>query len=184
MHGTHPHAQTQRGSSRSGLNVGVHRFGAMANLHGAARGLLALVLLVTGAAALPKHGTSRLLLEEMLERKATDSQFLADNSECSAQNWLFVVSAGRAGSTTIMNMMNAIPTVLLSGENDGVLNILDAAFSTSQRLANMWNQRPGTAYHNNPNMTARGEARGGRGAKGRRFDVEEISSSMKKFLRL
>jgi hypothetical protein len=36
-----------------------------------------------------------------------------------ARKFLFVVATGRSGSTTVMGMLNGIPGVFLSGENDG-----------------------------------------------------------------
>jgi hypothetical protein len=36
-----------------------------------------------------------------------------------ARKFLFVVAAGRSGSTTVMGMLNGIPGVFLSGENNG-----------------------------------------------------------------
>ena len=32
------------------------------------------------------------------------------------QHWLIIISAGRSGSTTILDMLNAVPFVSLSGE--------------------------------------------------------------------
>jgi len=36
-----------------------------------------------------------------------------------ARNWLFIVSTGRAGSTTLLNMLNEIPSFTIAGENGG-----------------------------------------------------------------
>ena len=40
---------------------------------------------------------------------------------CESHHWLVVLSTGRAGSTTILSMMNQLPSVHLSGENNGVM---------------------------------------------------------------
>lgn len=38
------------------------------------------------------------------------------------EGWLFVVSTGRSGSTTVQQMLNALPQVYMAGENGGVLS--------------------------------------------------------------
>jgi len=39
-------------------------------------------------------------------------------------NWLFVVATGRSGSTTVLEMLNALPMVYLAGENGGILTAI------------------------------------------------------------
>lgn len=39
-----------------------------------------------------------------------------------SQQWLFIVATGRSGSTTMLEMLNAIPGFYLSGENYGVMD--------------------------------------------------------------
>lgn len=51
-------------------------------------------------------------------------------------NWLFIVSTGRSGSTTLMNMLNEIPFFEIDGENNGLaghLFELHKAVAVSQR---------------------------------------------------
>lgn len=48
------------------------------------------------------------------------------------QQFLFVVSTGgRTGSTTLMNAMNAIPNVWISGETKGMISLLRQAYTKS-----------------------------------------------------
>ena len=49
----------------------------------------------------------------------TSSFSHAANCDLCARNWLFVVSTGRAGSTTLLNMLNEIPSFMIAGENGG-----------------------------------------------------------------
>ena len=55
-------------------------------------------------------------------------------------NWLVVMSTGRAGSTTILQMLNAIPMIKLTGElkdwrtQDRVLSSLFSALKTSRNI--------------------------------------------------
>jgi hypothetical protein len=49
----------------------------------------------------------------------TSSLSHAANCDLCARNWLFVVSTGRAGSTTLLNMLNEIPSFMIAGENGG-----------------------------------------------------------------
>lgn len=45
-----------------------------------------------------------------------------------ARKFLFVIATGRSGSTTVMGMLNAVPGVFLSGENNGEASRLRALF--------------------------------------------------------
>jgi hypothetical protein len=53
------------------------------------------------------------------------------NSTCTGIRWLIVVATGRSGSTTVMDMLNALPTVSVRGEMSGTvglsIDMLDAA---------------------------------------------------------
>ena len=40
------------------------------------------------------------------------------------QRWLFVLATGRSGSTTVLNMLNALPGVYMAGENMNVVGKL------------------------------------------------------------
>jgi hypothetical protein len=48
---------------------------------------------------------------------------------CTAHDWLVILATGRSGSTTIESMLNAVPQVHLTGENGGVMEELEAAYS-------------------------------------------------------
>ena len=87
---------------------------------------------------------------------------------CSAYDWLFIVSAGRSGSTTLLHMLNAVPTIFLSGENIDVLPQMADVYHKSVGLglkskANIQFRSgqglssdglPVTSYFNAPNETA------------------------------
>lgn len=52
-----------------------------------------------------------------------DSLCTPENPLC-AQKWLFILSTGRSGSTTLLETMNLIPNIRLIGEHAGALNFL------------------------------------------------------------
>lgn len=56
------------------------------------------------------------------------SRLLQETSECDLcggrQDWVFILGTGRSGSTTALEMLNAIPNVYIGGENSGVMNML------------------------------------------------------------
>lgn len=45
-------------------------------------------------------------------------------ANCSTSKWIFIWSTGRAGSTTVLTMLNHLPGVYLSGENKGLADSL------------------------------------------------------------
>lgn len=47
---------------------------------------------------------------------------------CHDHNWLFVMASGRSGSTAVMDMLNAIPGVVVVGENAGIVSNLGENF--------------------------------------------------------
>ncbi|EGB04582.1 hypothetical protein AURANDRAFT_72486 [Aureococcus anophagefferens] len=49
------------------------------------------------------------------------------------RNWLFQVSTGRSGSTSLMAMLNDLPNVYIAGENDGLFESLYALHKSSIR---------------------------------------------------
>lgn len=49
------------------------------------------------------------------------------------RNWLFQVSTGRSGSTSLMTMLNDLPNVYIAGENDGLFESLYALHKSSIR---------------------------------------------------
>ena len=60
--------------------------------------------------------------------EADEKLQLAGNA-CESHHWLVVLGIGRSGSTTILSMLNRLPNVRLSGENNGVLSTLQAVNS-------------------------------------------------------
>ncbi len=71
---------------------------------------------------------------------------------CSSNRWLFVYSAGgRTGSTTIMSMLNAVPSISITGENGGLLGKLNKLRHDTMLLRQ---PDPYHAWHNMPNATA------------------------------
>jgi hypothetical protein len=52
-----------------------------------------------------------------------------------ANKVVFVMSTGRSGSTSIMEMLNAVPNVLISGENGGMLNNFADAYEAARATA-------------------------------------------------
>lgn len=55
-------------------------------------------------------------------------------------SWLFQISTGRSGSTTIMSMLNELPGAYITGENGGIISSIfalhDSATQTSFRARN------------------------------------------------
>ena len=77
---------------------------------------------------------------------------LVDSGACAAHEWLFIISAGRAGSTTLLQMLNIVPTIFLSGENIDVLPNLLNLYDRSAQLG----RRSGglvTSHSNAPDDT-------------------------------
>mmetsp|Transcript_10784 Transcript_10784/g.28655 ORF Transcript_10784/g.28655 Transcript_10784/m.28655 type:complete len:283 (+) Transcript_10784:105-953(+) len=65
------------------------------------------------------------------------------------QQWLFIMATGRSGSTTMLEMLNAIPGFYLAGENYGLLEkvwqIYQSTMNASQR-----SQDGDARFHANP----------------------------------
>lgn len=54
---------------------------------------------------------------------------------CKDTNFVFIISnGGRTGSTTLMDMLNQVPEVFISGENRGLLKVLSKAYNISLQL--------------------------------------------------
>jgi hypothetical protein len=66
------------------------------------------------------------------------AHMMKDGDECDlcggAQDWLFILGTGRSGSTTALEMFNAIPGVYLAGENSGVMNTLMDLYESSMAV--------------------------------------------------
>jgi hypothetical protein len=92
--------------------------------------LLFLILTsVCRTAELDDVGHEVVLLQQELSLEARlvhDKQQLMDGQieGCieDDQNWLFILSKGRSGSTSILEMVNAIPGYFLGGENAGIMS--------------------------------------------------------------
>lgn len=70
---------------------------------------------------------------------------------CDAYDWVFVFGTGRSGSSTVLQMLNAVPDILLSGENYGLYTMLH----DSKRLVNntnAWGTRPNPAWGEDPDF--------------------------------
>jgi len=64
---------------------------------------------------------------------------------CNGRNWVFIVGTGRSGSTTMVNMLNAIPGFHIAGENYHVVHELMAVYGKAKR--NRWPASGGPAQH-------------------------------------
>lgn len=70
---------------------------------------------------------------------------------CSQVTWLFILSTGRSGSTTILGMLNQIPTISLSGENRPVYETLH---QLKEETINITIDHPNSySWLNHPNRT-------------------------------
>lgn len=65
---------------------------------------------------------------------------------CRDYNWLLVVASGRSGSTAVMDMLNAIPGVLVVGENDGYITKIGAAYRKLNSQPRQWFETPYGAW--------------------------------------
>ncbi|KAJ8613035.1 hypothetical protein CTAYLR_004067 [Chrysophaeum taylorii] len=65
---------------------------------------------------------------------------------CRDHNWLFVVASGRSGSTAVMDMLNAIPGVLVVGENDGFITRTGQAFEDLDAVPKAWSDKQYSAW--------------------------------------
>lgn len=107
--------------------------------------ILTLTITITGGLHLDKHSftTGNRLVSAMLPEM--DEQVEADlpasllqalmtlqsghnrhqggeDEDLDQQQWLFILGTGRSGSTSILEMVNAIPGFFLAGENDGIMS--------------------------------------------------------------
>ena len=126
--------------------------------------VLATFACVGGATPAPAEA-ARLAAEAALKRElrvnvtAVAARDAAENSRHSNQtgstgaidvtdgcerNWLFQVSTGRSGSTSLMDMLNDLPNVYIAGENAGLFESLYALHKSSIRTEK---QSKHGAYH-------------------------------------
>ena len=72
-----------------------------------------------------------LLLVSVAQGDANDNKRVCDI--CRNNTWVFVVATGRSGSTTILEMLNAIPSLYLAGENKGMAKCLHELYEDAKR---------------------------------------------------
>ena len=63
-----------------------------------------------------------------------------------ARKWVFVISTGRAGSTSILEGLNALPGVSLGGENFAMLNVAKDMVSRTDELTDIQVKNMASAY--------------------------------------
>ena len=81
------------------------------------------------AAAAPPPPQRKLASAEKPPKKAPP--FSSSTPDGCERNWLFQVSTGRSGSTSLMTMLNDLPNVYIAGENDGLFESLYALHKSS-----------------------------------------------------
>ena len=77
-------------------------------------------------------------------KKRTGAIDVTDGCE---RNWLFQVSTGRSGSTSLMTMLNDLPNVYIAGENDGLFESLYALHKSSIRTESFANSEGHAWWH-------------------------------------
>ena len=80
----------------------------------------------------------------------TGSTGAIDVTDGCERNWLFQVSTGRSGSTSLMDMLNDLPNVYIAGENDGVFESLYALHKSSIRTEFQGKRRGNKAWWHHP----------------------------------
>lgn len=63
-----------------------------------------------------------------------------------ARKWVFVISTGRAGSTSILEGLNALPGVSLGGENFAMLNVAKDMVGRTDELTDIQEKNMASAY--------------------------------------
>lgn len=56
---------------------------------------------------------------------------------CSSHRWIIILGTGRSGSTSVLRMVNALPSVRVTGEHYGLLNDFMAVYKKLQRVEKM-----------------------------------------------
>jgi hypothetical protein len=72
-------------------------------------------------------------------------------ADCNTSKWIFIWSTGRAGSTTIMSMLNHLPGIYLSGENHALADKLDSMRGETTKLASGAHVTEDASWYNHPN---------------------------------
>jgi hypothetical protein len=85
-----------------------------------------------------------------------------ENPLC-AQKWLFVLSTGRSGSTTLLESINLVPNIRLSGEHGGIMNnlfkfVADAEVHDNDRRQRIYQVLQDFVRHLNPPFNERSDA--------------------------
>jgi hypothetical protein len=105
----------------------------------------------TDGAARKAHlgGRSFQALEASREQQA---EFAMTN--CTASKWIFIWSTGRAGSTTVMSMLNHLPGVYLSGENEALAESIEQLAYRTLSLKEHGSNSENGAWFNRPDEEA------------------------------
>jgi len=64
---------------------------------------------------------------------------------CNDRNWIFIAAVGRDGSTTIVDMLNAIPGFYIAGENYNIVEQLLEVYGKANRIG--WSSQGGPFQH-------------------------------------
>eukprot|EP00041_Stephanoeca_diplocostata_P031774 m.998816 g.998816 ORF g.998816 m.998816 type:complete len:975 (-) comp24025_c0_seq26:735-3659(-) len=70
---------------------------------------------------------------------------------CGAYDWLFVFGTGRSGSSTVLQMLNSVPAIRLSGENYGLYAMLHDS-KTLVNNTNAWGTQRNPAWGDDPDF--------------------------------
>jgi len=107
---------------------------------------------------LPHHmGNFKNLSAETTARNISKGQPLGAKCNLCSRKWLFVVGTGRSGSTTLMNMIDVIPSYRIAGENSGAaaaLFALHEAAETTNRHNNFSRRKKRDRAAPSPSLTA------------------------------
>lgn len=71
--------------------------------------------------------------------------FLSHPNYCSLYDFVFIAGTGRSGSTTLMEFLNAVPGVHISGENDGLIHRLSELHAS---MKNVTTKKKSVAWKN------------------------------------
>jgi len=82
--------------------------------------LVALSIIFTSISLLARHDA----LAANKSQELFHDGHLSNPNYCSLYDFVFIVSTGRSGSTTLMEFLNAVPGIHISGENDGLIHRL------------------------------------------------------------
>lgn len=93
----------------------------------------------------------RLYVDEYV-KKTMSAKLRKESKEDGCElNWLFQISTGRSGSTSLMNMLNQLPNVYIAGENGGIMNKLYDLHTLSIRTGYSESKTKGAWWHHRIN---------------------------------